>query len=286
MVLAIVAQRPYKWNCGKAKTHDHVIVAARATQNGTVERGVQQFLDQSPRVSAMLRYSIDNISLCQAFDRGAGFMATKLAVLLGGSITSLIQIVIMLFLLFFLYRDRDLGLTYLRSIIPLNDGETNNLLSHINDTVQETVLGHCVVAAIQGLVAGITFGILGVPGASLLGIATVLFAMRPSFGGFVVWLPVAIYLAATHHWIQATIVVGAGSLSISTLDNFLYSILVGTQLRLHTVPIFLSILGGIWFFGVSGLILGPIAFTLAESFLELWRRRVPFRSLAAGPIVS
>ena len=82
--------------------------------------------------------------------------------------------------------------------------------------------------------------------------------MVPSFGAFVVWLPVAMYLAATHHWVQAAILVAVGSVIISTLDNFLYPVLIGTQLRLHTVQVFLSILGGIWLFGVSGMVLGPI----------------------------
>jgi predicted PurR-regulated permease PerM len=101
-----------------------------------------------------------------------------------------------------------------------------------------------------------------------------LFAIVPSFGAFVVWLPVAVYLAATHHWIQAAILAAVGSLIISTLDNFIYPVLVGTRLRLHTVAIFLSVLGGIWLFGVTGLILGPIVFTLAESLLTIWRRRI------------
>jgi predicted PurR-regulated permease PerM len=84
---------------------------------------------------------------------------------------------------------------------------------------------------------------------------------------------VSIFLALTHHWIQATILVSIGALIISTLDNFLYPILVGAQLGLHTITILLSILGGIWLLEISGLVLGPVAFTLAESLLAIWRQR-------------
>ncbi|MDE3186763.1 MAG: AI-2E family transporter, partial [Acidobacteriota bacterium] len=56
--------------------------------------------------------------------------------------------------------------------------------------------------------------------------------------------------------------------------NFLYPIFVGTHLRLHTVPIFLAMLGGVWLFGVTGLVLGPIAFNCAAVLALIWRHRV------------
>jgi predicted PurR-regulated permease PerM len=300
-VLAIVTQRPHQWIAARQRSatlaattslvlvtlciigpvifiaqrfRHHLLAAIRSIQNGTAERGFQEFLDRSPRIADMLQYFSDNISLSQALDKSAGFVAARLASVLGGSVTAVTQIIIMLFLLFFLYRDRELGRSVLRSILPLKDDEADYLLSHITETIQATVLGRFVVAGTQGLVAGITFASLGISGASLLGIVTALFAMVPSFGAFVVWLPVAIYLAATHHWVRAAILVAVGSLIISTLDNFLYPVLVGSRLRLHTVPIFLSILGGIWLFGISGLVLDPIAFTLTESLLLIWNQKI------------
>jgi hypothetical protein len=125
----------------------------------------------------------------------------------------------------------------------------------------------------EGLAAWIAFASLGISSASLLGVATVFFAMVPSFGAFVVWVPIVIYLAILHHWVQAGILMAVGTLVISTLDNILYPVLVGAQLRIHTAPIFISIVGGVWLFGISGLILGPIVFALAQSLLDIWRER-------------
>ena len=301
VVLAIVTQRPHKWITARlkykalaattsvtlvslgiigpafflAQSLGHRILSViGAVQSGAAARGIQQFLDKSPRVSAILQYSMDNITFSQGFDKSAGFIAGRLGAVLGGSISATTQIVVMLFLLFFLYRDGDLGIAYLRSIVPLNDRETDHLFSRLVDTVRATVMGHFLVAAIQGLAAGIAFASLGISSASLLGVATVFFAMVPSFGAFVVWVPIAIYLAIMHHWIQAGILMAVGTLVISTLDNVLYPVLVGAQLRLHTVPIFLSIVGGISLFGISGLILGPIVFALTQSLLDIWRERL------------
>lgn len=297
VVLAIVTQRAYQWIASRQRNATlaaaftlilvilciitpaiflarnlghHLLAVMHSVQNGTAEQAFHTFLNRSPHIAAALHYSTHNVNLRLAIEKGAGVVAAKSARFLGGSLTTAAQIIIMLFLLFFLYRDRDRGLSALRSILPFNDDEMDYLLSRIAETIRVTVLGRFVVAGAQGVVAGITFASLGISGASVLGIMTGIFAVVPSFGAFVVWLPVAIYLAATDHWIRAVVLVSIGALIISTLDNVLYPILVGTRLRLHTVPMFLSILGGVWLFGISGLVIGPVVFTLTESLLMNW----------------
>ncbi|TCK72782.1 AI-2E family transporter [Acidipila rosea] len=301
IVLAIVTQRPHGWVTGRVRNRTlaasisvivvsliiivpsfflgqvigrHVLAGVHNLQSGGAEQGLRDYLNRSPRTATALQYSLDNINPSQALERAAGFVAGKIGVVVGGSISALTQIILMLFILFFLYRDKQQGLGLLHSLLPLHENEIEYLLARITDTVNAIVTGRFLVAGAQGLVAGIAFASLGIGGAALLGFITALFAMIPSFGAFLVWLPVALYLAAIHHWLQAIIMAVVGSLIISTLDNFLYPVLVGTRLRIHTVPVFLSILGGIWLFGIAGLILGPIIFTVAESFLVIWRRRM------------
>lgn len=301
VVLSIVTQRPHRWIAAKLKYKSlaavisvtlvtfsiigptfflgqsigsHVLATARAVQSGAAANEIQKFLDQLPRLSSLLQYSMDNISFTQAFDKSAGFIAARLGALLGGSFNALTQLAIMLFLLFYLYRDGDSGIRVLRSIVPLTNEVTEHLLSRLVNTVRATVMGHILVSMIQGLAAGMTFALLGVPGASLLGVITAVFAMLPSFGAFFVWIPVAIFLAVTHHWMHAVILIAVGTLVISALDNILYPVFVGSQLRLHTAPIFLSILGGILVFGISGLVLGPVMFALAQALLNIWSERL------------
>lgn len=313
VVLAIVTRRPYRWLEARLRNPtlaatlaliltvlsivtpsmlvayglgQHVLDAARAVQSGAAEQEFRQFLDQHQRIGDLLRVVADNVDPGQALEKSAGVVSGKLAVLLGRSITAIFQVVVMLFVLFFLYRDEKEALRLARSLLPLHDAETDYVLQRVRTAVQALVLGRFAVAGLQGLVAGITFALLGVQGAALLGMATVLFALVPAVGAYVVWLPVVIYLAVAHYWVQAVILLGIGSFLISTLDNFLYPILVGSQLRLHTVPIFLSMLGGIWIFGVSGLILGPIIFNITSSLLSIWRSRTRGERLPFGPMTG
>ena len=49
--------------------------------------------------------------------------------------------------------------------------------------------------------------------------------------------------------------------------------LVGGRLRLHTIPTFFAILGGIQLFGPAGLILGPVALAVTIGLLDVWGAR-------------
>jgi predicted PurR-regulated permease PerM len=115
---------------------------------------------------------------------------------------------------------------------------------------------------------------LGVHAAAVLALLTTVLGLIPPFGPYVVWFPVALWLGVTGHWIKMAILLGAGILIISSLDNFLYPILVGAHLRQHTAFVFLSILGGIWLFGISGVVIGPLIFSASGALLAIWRARV------------
>lgn len=251
----------------------HVLDVSRALQTGAPEHEISRFFDQHPEIAALLQRLAESYDPGQAFDRALAAAAGRLAVFLGHSLTAFLQIVVMLFVLFFLYRDAGEALRLARVLLPLRSHEAEYLLERSTRAIRALVLGRFAVAAIQGTIAGLTFLALGIAGSELLGFLTMLLALVPAVGAYVVWLPVAIYLLFAHHWIQAIILFAVGALIISTLDNILYPVLVGSRLRLHTVPIFLAMIGGIWFFGVTGLLLGPILFNLTASLLDIWRCR-------------
>jgi len=61
---------------------------------------------------------------------------------------------------------------------------------------------------------------------------------------------------------------------ISLIDNVLYPVLVKNRLRLHTVPVFVAIVGGIALFGAAGLVLGPVVLAVTLALLGIWRERM------------
>ncbi len=188
-------------------------------------------------------------------------------------------------MLFYLFRDRREALGTLRSLVPLSKVETDRVLARMSDTIHATVFGTLVVAAVQGALGGLMFWWLGLPAPILWGAVMALLAVVPVLGAFVIWVPAAIFLAASGQWGKAAILAAWGGVVIAMVDNLLYPILVGNRLRLHTVPVFFSIVGGLAIFGASGLIIGPVILALTDAILEIWRRRTADgRPAEAAPV--
>jgi predicted PurR-regulated permease PerM len=223
---------------------------------------------------AMLGRWIDQLDLPGAMSNVASWLATSSASLLRGSMLELLTILLTFYLLFYFLRDRNAILGWLREISPLTEAEMNRLFQRIVDTVQATLYGTVAVAIVQGALGGLMFWLLGLPAPVLWGIIMGLLAIVPVLGAFVIWVPAAIYLALDGNWGKALILVGWGGVIVGGIDNLLYPILVGNRLRLHTVPTFVAIVGGIILFGPAGLLLGPLAVTTTIFFLEIWRVRV------------
>jgi len=192
---------------------------------------------------------------------------------LAGTLSLITQVVIMLFVLFFVYRDREQALSALRKLVPLSNRENQRMFARVAETIRATVNGSITVAFLQALLAGIMYAALQVPAPVLWASATFIVALIPVGGTFLVWGPISLYLLATGAWVKACILGGWGLLAVGTIDNLLYPALVGSRLRVHTVLTFFSILGGIALFGPAGLILGPVALAVTMGLLEIWSCR-------------
>jgi predicted PurR-regulated permease PerM len=296
IAVAIVTRRPYDWLLGKIRNPNacagisvflvliaiviptyflgqelmsQAFDAVNNFRNEATQQKIAAFIHGHPD----LGNPISSIDFGDATRATAGYLGRRITVFIGSSIHTVSELVIMLFILFFLYRDRLLALTFLRSILPLHEDEATELLRRLDDTIIATALGRVVIAVVQGILAGVAYWFLGVSQVVLLTFTTTVAAFIPAFGTVLVWAPVALYLGFTGHWGKAAALALWGGVVVSTIDNFLYPVLIGSRIRSHTVAILLSILGGVALFGVTGIILGPVTFTAARALLDFWHKR-------------
>ncbi len=304
IVLAVVTQHPYDWLATKIRNPNlcatvalllvilaivipsfflaqelgqQTLGAVDAFRNEANQQKVLDYIASHPALANHL----STIDPTDAVHASAAYLGHSLGGILGTSVHVITQIIVMLFLLFFLFRDRAEALAFLRTLLPLRDDEAAELLHRLDDTIYATALGRIVIAAVQGVLAGLAYWVLGVPGVILWAFTTAIMALIPAFGTILVWAPIALYLGFTGHWGKALLLALWGGLIVSTIDNFLYPVLVGTRLRAHTATILMSILGGVALFGITGLILGPIIFSIADTLLEFWRARTTASSTTA-----
>src|SRR5918997_1316059 len=227
-------------------------------------------IEGNPRLAPALAWVEGQVDLKGEIGRLADAVTSRFSSFVAGSIRVVAELLITLFALFFFFRDRRAALRALRSLVPLSDAETDEVFARVADTIHATVYGTIVVAVVQGILGGLMFWLLGLPAPLLWGAIMALLAVVPVLGAFVVWVPAALFLALTGSWGKALLLAGWGGLVVSLIDNLLYPVLVGKRLRLHTLPVFVAIVGGLMLFGGSGLILSPVALAGTVAPLGGW----------------
>lgn len=216
-------------------------------------------------------------------DELAKQLAPGLSNLVTGSVWVGMQLLITFFALFYLLRDREKALHYLRFFVPLTTSEAERLTRRVAEVVRASVFGTLIVAAIQGLLGGLMFWWLGLPAPLLWGAVMCLLSVLPIFGAAIVWVPAAILLALEGSWEKALILTLWGSVVVALIDNLLYPVLVGNRLRLHTLLVFIAIVGGLLMFGASGLVLGPGVLAITIAAMDIWHERTAAGQSADAP---
>lgn len=194
--------------------------------------------------------------------------------LLQGSISSLINLLLTFYFLFYLLRDRAALVSVLARAVPLGDAEFSLLSSRVRDAIFASVYGTITVAALQGALGSLIFWWLGLPSPVFWGVIMGLLAIVPFLGAFIVWVPVALGLAINGDLASALILTMWGLIVIGLIDNIVYPILVGRRIAMHSMLSFIAIVGGVVVFGPYGIVFGPICVTVTITLYQIWRSRL------------
>ena len=243
-----------------------------SVQNNVSGASILEHLQQIPIIGPYATEYADKLKIEEHLGTVAQMIASRAGAFVSHSVDFITELVVTLFVLFFLYRDRRTAMAAVRAALPLSNTEADDLFDRLSDTISATVNGSLTIALLQATLATTVYVLLGVPGAVLCGVATFFLAFIP-FGTVVVWVSVALYLGLTGHIGKAIFVVVWSGVVVSSIDNFVYPYLVGGKLRLHTVPTFFSVVGGVALFGPSGLILGPMTVAVTMALVDVWFER-------------
>jgi predicted PurR-regulated permease PerM len=250
------------------------------TQFEPIAQGAGHLLTTDGRVAQWLIRAGDRVGLApdqisaaaaEQMQQIGGFLLSRTVVLLTGIGGWLLQGGAALFTLYYLLRDGERLVRAVRWLVPLEPEQTDRIFRLALEATRATVLGSIVVAIAQGLIGGLAFWLLGVPGAALWGVAMGVLSLVPIVGPFLVWAPAALILLATGSVLKGLLLAAFGTLVISTVDNVLRSVFIGGRAHLHPLAVFFSLLGGVFLFGAAGMLLGPVLFVISLTVLEMGR---------------
>ena len=200
--------------------------------------------------------------------------ARQFALSLGAiAANGLLQLALVLFVAFFLYRDgAKVSHALLVGAHKLGGNLGEEMLEKTRATVIGVMLGIVGTAVAQGTVAMIGFLIAGVPAAMLLGFATFFLSMVP-VGPPLIWGAAAAWLYAQDQTGWAIFMVLYGLFVISSIDNFLKPVLIARGAGISILLIGLGVLGGVLVFGFIGIFLGPVLLALGHMLFGRWTEK-------------
>jgi predicted PurR-regulated permease PerM len=177
---------------------------------------------------------------------------------------------LMLYSLYYFFRDGKRMLTRLMHLSPLGDTYEEMLYERFTSTARATLKGTLIIGIVQGSIGGLLFLGTGVDGAVIWGVLMAIFSIVPGIGASLIWFPAGlIMLALGQVWEGITILV-VGMFVISLIDNIIRPPLVGRDTQMHPLLILFSTLGGIATFGISGFVIGPVVISLFLAIMNIY----------------
>jgi predicted PurR-regulated permease PerM len=239
-----------------------------------IERQIEQpdrldrILWNNPRLEWLQPYQHELMTKISELAGMVGsFLVNSVAAATRGTASFLLSSFVMLYAFFyFLISGRDL-LEKILYYIPLEPEDENLMVEKFLSVTRATLKGSLVIGIVQGLLAGAGFAVAGIEGAAFWGTIMAVLSIIPAVGTGLVWAPAVIYLFVIGKT-GVAIALGAWCLvAVGTVDNFLRPALVGRDTKMPDLMVLISTLGGLFYFGAVGFIIGPV---VAALFIAVW----------------
>ena len=177
----------------------------------------------------------------------------------------------MLLIIYYLLIDSHRLLQFIIDLSPLPDDQDEKLFRKFKDMAGAILVGNGLGGLIQGTLGGIVFAIFGLKSPFLWGLIMALLAFLPVLGIGLVFVPAAILLflkgrmGAAIFFIIFYVILSGG------IEYFFKPKLVGQRVQMHTLLVFLSIIGGLKLFGILGIIFGPLVVTAFLTLTDIYQ---------------
>ena len=195
----------------------------------------------------------------------------SIGALFGNVTSTLSQAAIMFFALYFFFP----AVVHLQELavrwVPLPGHRVKELMQVTADSIRANVNGTLIVAGAQGSLMGIGFAVIGLPQPWLWGVVGVFSSLVPLVGTSLIWVPAVAYLAISGSWIRALILLVWCLVLVGLTDNILRPWILRGSMPMNTLLVVLSIFGGVEYFGLAGIIAGPVVFSVTAALLRILR---------------
>lgn len=227
-------------------------------------RQVHRFVESTTGVSVPIRELVQ-----RGFSAVRETLGAESGAIASAGVHVGVGLLLSVFLLYYLLRDGERFVAWLRVVLPLPEAVREELFAAADEMAWAVVKGHVLVAFVQGFVAGLSLVATGVPNALALTVLMMVMALIPVVGVSAVLAGVTVYLLTTGQVLSAAFVVVWGLTAVAVTDDYLRALLIDRETELHPASIFVGIVGGTYLLGAIGLFVGPILIGLFKTAVEV-----------------
>jgi predicted PurR-regulated permease PerM len=191
---------------------------------------------------------------------------------------------LMVFTMFYLFREGDSLTTRIKRLVPLDAVQVDTAFDQLRGVIQGTMYGGVAVALLQGLLGGILFAAVGIDSAVFWGAVMAFLSLLPFIGAFLVYVPAGIALILAGSAVSGIVVIVVGVVVISQADNVVRPILISGKTSMHPLLLFFAILGGITMWGLVGLVVGPMVAAAFVILIRIFEMRLRPEETAIAPL--
>jgi predicted PurR-regulated permease PerM len=218
-------------------------------------------------------FSSDDVeALVASVGRVVGFFLYKQLSSLASNVFNLvINFLLMMLIIFFLFRDGGRLRDYLNQLIPLPQEQIEKVASKFQEMGKAIIVGNGLSGLVQGFLGGLGFFLFGLSSPFLWGTVMAFMAFIPILGVSIIFLPAAAVLMLQGETGTAIGFLLYNFTYSSTMEYLIKPRWIGKGMRMNSILVFIGIIGGIKLFGIIGIIYGPLIITIFLTLAEIYR---------------
>jgi predicted PurR-regulated permease PerM len=190
---------------------------------------------------------------------------------IGTATRAVLNLTIALFELYFLLLRPDENWDAFRPYVPFSTDNTQRLRDRFRDVTASTLIGVLMVGLTQGTLLGVAFWVLGLSDALFWGMVTAVLSVLPIVGSGLVWGPAALALGLDDRWGAAIGLAIWGIIIVGSVDNLIRPWVYRRWAKVHPVVTLVGALAGIRYFGLLGILIGPLALSYFFELIRMYR---------------
>lgn len=244
---------------------EHLVARVEAWTGEKLDESERQRIDDlQAEARSRLRSSLTTLAQKTVGVAGSAFS------ILGDAVGLFVSLLIFAVAFYYFLADGPELLKGAEQLIPVHQEYQRQLVEQFNQVVRAVVLATFLAAIGQGVATGIGLYFCGFGHFFVITLLATLMSLVPFVGTWLIWGPAAAWLAWSGNTWLAVFLVVYGLAFVGTVDNVIRTYVLNSNIKLHPLLAFVSVLGGLQLMGLWGVFIGPIVASCLYALVKIF----------------